>query len=323
MTLTLQQLTQLASELPDLQFDVEQDGLWLQNPLPQSYLNTYGINFSSRFVGLHHGFGRMHAAGFDIATHYWLPSEPRGTLVIVHGYYDHVGLFSHAIEFALQEGLAVLAFDLPGHGLSSGDRAAIDSFDQYGDVLHQAMARAAILLPKPFHSMGQSTGAAVILNYLWRYEEQTDAPRVLNKIALVAPLVLPRGWGSGRFLFYALRRFVRRLRRGSSRSSHDPAFTRFVENDPLQAKYLSVQWVGAMAQWHDFFIQAKPLQRPFLVVQGTSDMTVAWRYNLKQIRAKLPVATVHLIAGAGHQLINESPEYREKLLEVARAWFWS
>src|SRR5690606_13758646 len=171
MTLTLQQLTQLASELPDLQFDIEQDGLWLQNPLPQSYLNTYGINFSSRFVGLHHGFGRMHAAGFDIATHYWLPSEPRGTLVIVHGYYDHVGLFSHAIEFALQEGLAVLAFDLPGHGLSSGDRAAIDSFDQYGDVLHHAMARAAILLPKPFHSMGQSTGAAVILNYLWRYEE--------------------------------------------------------------------------------------------------------------------------------------------------------
>lgn len=322
MTVNQQQLHQLANDLPLLQFDAEQDLVWPQTPLPQAYLAAYGIDLADKFDGLRHGFGRVDAAGFRIATHYWLPQKSCGTLVVVHGYYDHVGVFDNAVRFALENNFAVLAFDLPGHGLSSGDQAAIDSFDQYGDVLGEILTRAASVLPHPLHALGQSTGAAVILNYLWRYEAVGNAPVRLHKVALFAPLIVPRGWSGGRFLFYALRRFVRRLRRGSSRSSHDPVFTRFVESeDILQAKYLSLKWVGAMAQWHDYFLQAPPLRRPLLVVQGTGDMTLAWRYNLKQIRKKLFGAEIRMIEGAGHQLINESAVYRDQLLAIVRDWF--
>jgi alpha-beta hydrolase superfamily lysophospholipase len=322
MTLTQAQLQQLANDLPLLKFDGEQDLLWPQTELPQAYLATYGIHFARNQLGLRHGFGRVNAAGFSIATHYWLPPEPLGTLVVMHGYYDHVGIFDKAIRFALQQNFAVLAFDLPGHGLSSGDQAAIDSFDQYGDVMHEVLKCAAPLLPQPMHALGQSTGGSVILNYLWRYEAEGAAPPILDKVALFAPLILPRGWRGGRFAFYALRPFIRRLYRGSSRSSHDPVFTRFIESeDLLQSKYLSLKWVGAMAKWHQFFLRAKPLQRPMLVIQGTGDMTVAWRYNLRQIRKKLPGAKIEMIEKAGHQLINESPEYRDKLLDIVRAWF--
>jgi alpha-beta hydrolase superfamily lysophospholipase len=322
MTLTHQQLNQLSSDLPPLQFDVAQDLLWAENPLAQAYLTTYGLNLTQKYDGVRHAFGCVDVAGFRVATHYWLPENPRGSLVIVHGYYDHVGVFGNAIRFALQNNFAVLTFDLPGHGLSSGDQAAIDSFDQYGDVMHQILNRAASVLPQPLHALGQSTGAAVILNYLWRHEHSGTTPIPLDKIALFAPLIVPRGWGSGRFLFYALRRFVRRMRRGSSRSSHDPEFTHFVENeDILQPKFLSLKWVGAMAQWHEFFLRAEVLRRPILVVQGTGDMTVAWRYNLKKIRKKLPEAEIRMIKGAGHQLINESPIYRDQLLDIVREWF--
>lgn len=322
MTLTQQQLQQLANDLPPLRFDGEQDLVWPQTPQVQAYLANYAIDFTHSYANLRYGLGRVDAAGFGIATHYWLPPQARGTVVIVHGYYDHVGVFDKAIRFALQHNFAVMAFDLPGHGLSSGDQAAIDSFDQYGDVLHELLSRAASLLPRPVHALGQSTGASVILNYLWRYEEPGNVPFALEKIALFAPLILPRGWRIGRFAYYALRPFVRRLNRGSSRSSHDPVFTRFVESgDGLQSKYLSLKWVGAMARWHRFFLQAKPLSRPLLVVQGTGDMTVAWRYNLRQIRKKLPGAKIEMIERAGHQLINESPEYRDKLLDIVRTWF--
>lgn len=322
MTLNRAQLDQLANDLPLLAFDEAQDLSWAQSAAVQAYLTTYGLDFTRSFAGLRHGFGQIDVAGFNIATHYWLPAQPVATLVIVHGYYDHVGVFNHAINFALQNNFAVLTFDLPGHGLSSGERAAIDSFDQYGDVLHQVLAGAAKLLPQPLHALGQSTGAAVILNYLWRYEEKNLATVRLNKIALFAPLIIPRGWHGGRFLYYIVRLFRSRLRRGSSRSSHDPEFTRFVESeDLLQSSHLSLKWVGAMAQWHQFFLRASPLQRPMLVVQGTDDMTVAWHYNLKQICKKLPAAEIHLIEDAGHQLINESPEYRNKLLDIVRTWF--
>ena len=338
MTLNRAQLDQLANDLPLLAFDETQDLAWTQSAAVQAYLAAYGLDFTRSFTGLRHGFGRLDVCNFKIATHYWLPAQPVATLVIVHGYYDHVGLFKHAINFALQNNFAVLTFDLPGHGLSSGDQAAIDSFDQYGDVLHEVLTRAANLLPQPLHALGQSTGAAVILNYLWRYEEKNRASLGLNKaglnktglhkvrlnkIVLLSPLIIPRGWRSGRFLYYIVRLFCSRFQRGSSRSSHDLEFTRFVESeDPLQSRYLSLKWVGAMAQWHGFFLRADPMQRPMLVVQGTGDMTVAWRYNLKQIRKKLPTAEIHMIEDAGHQLINESPEYRDKLLDIVRRWFW-
>lgn len=322
MTLNRAQLDQLANDLPMLAFDETRDLAWAQSAAVQTYLTAYSLDFTRSFTDLRHGFGRLDVCDFKIATHYWLPARPIATLVIVHGYYDHVGLFKHAINFALQNNFAVLTFDLPGHGLSSGPEAAIDSFDQYGDVVHQVLTRAASLLPQPLHALGQSTGAAVLLNYLWRYEEKNCASVALKKIVLLAPLIIPRGWRSGRFLYYVARLFSKRFPRGSSRSSHDLEFIRFIESeDPLQSRYLSLRWVGAMAQWHRFFLRAEPMQRPMLVVQGTGDMTVAWRYNLRQIRKKLPAAEIHMIDDAGHQLINESPEYRDKLLEIVRKWF--
>lgn len=324
MTIKQPQLSLLAQELPPLLFDGEQDLLWPKTALPELYLRSYNLDFAGEFPGLRHGFGRIEAAGFVIATHYWLPIKPRATLVIVHGYYDHVGIFDKAIRFALQQNFAVLAFDLPGHGLSSGAQAAIDSFDQYGDVLHEVLMHASKLLPQPWHALGQSTGASVLLNYLLRYEATAAAPAMLNKIALFAPLILPRGWGVGRLLYSVARFFMQRIQRGPSRSSHDSEFTRFIEReDALQAKYLSLKWVAAMAQWHKFFMHAPPLQRSVLVVQGTGDKTVAWRYNLTQLRKKIPAVEVHLIPDAGHQLINESPLYREQLLTIVRAWFTS
>ena len=59
------------------------------------------------------------------------------SLLILHGYYDHVGLYRHVVEWGLRMGFAVLACDLPGHGLSSGARASINEFVEYQAVLQR------------------------------------------------------------------------------------------------------------------------------------------------------------------------------------------
>ncbi|WP_423811416.1 alpha/beta hydrolase, partial [Pseudomonas aeruginosa] len=41
-----------------------------------------------------------------------------GSLLLMHGYYDHMGLYRHVVDWALGMGFSVLACDLPGHGLS-------------------------------------------------------------------------------------------------------------------------------------------------------------------------------------------------------------
>lgn len=319
MSPTRQHLEQLSQQLPRLVFSAAEDNLGAQSPLAQAYLDYYHINFAREIPGVAHGFGQIQSGGFRIAANYWLPPNARATVVVVHGYYDHTGIYSHPIRALLAANYAVLAFDLPGHGLSSGAPAVIDSFDQYTDVLADLLQQSAALLPQPLHAFGQSTGGAVILNYLWRHAAQTR----LDKIALCSPLIVARGWfPAGRYLYQFLRPFVRQLARGTARSSHDQAFNDFVMyKDPLQAKFLSLRWVGAMKQWHAHFQQCVPLQKPLLLVQGTGDMTVDWRYNLPLIQRKLPNTQAVLIAGAGHQLVNETPAYRDQVLKAVCDYF--
>jgi len=312
----------LLTQLPAIAFVPELDLVWLETPGVQAYLDFYRINFAKTRACVIHGFGALETGGFRIATHYWIPENPKGTLLVVHGYYDHVGLFGKAIEFGLAQGLAVLAFDLPGHGLSGGEQVAIDSFDQYADVLDAVLLRAKSFLPAPFFALGQSTGGAVLLNYLWRYDAPRTAP-VLQRIALCAPLILPAAWRqSGRLLYKLLHHFTQRRPRKHSRNSHDPEFTRFIEErDCLQSPTLSVRWVGAMKAWDQQFNTFPPLAKPVLVIQGTEDMTVDWKYNIQQLTGKLPQAEIYYIEGAGHQLVNESETYRQQVFTKLQEYF--
>jgi lysophospholipase len=326
MTLTLQDLQELAQQLPELEFSLANDGAWGQSALAQAYLNAYEINFTEEFVHVSHAFGCVRVAGFRIATHYWLPENASGTVVMVHGYYDHVGVFDHPIRVALERNFAVLAFDLPGHGLSSGEPAVIDSFNEYGDVLAEILQQSAAIMPQPLYALGQSTGCAVLLNYLWRYGAKRNALERFAKVVLCSPLVLPRGWRGmllGRYVYAILRHFVRRIGRSFGKSSHDPRFNEFIHyQDPLQAKHLPLRWIGAMKQWHEMVLSFAPLQAPLLIVQGTGDKTVDWRYNLPLLEQKLPNAKVVFVAAAGHQLVNESDFYRDQVFAAIQNYFF-
>ena len=323
-----QQLSELVHQLPKLAFDPIKDVAWAANTgIAQTYLKAYGIYFGAEIPGVCHGFGYVDATGFRIATHYWLPEGAEGTLLVTHGYYDHIGIFDNVIRFALQHNFAVIAFDLPGHGLSSGDPAVIDSFDQYGDVLACILQESETLMPKPLYAFGQSTGCAVLLNYLWRYKDTQSSTERFEKIVLCAPLILARGWRGvhmGRYIYAAMRHFVQYLHRGRTRSSHDASFNQFImKQDCLQAKRLSLRWVGAMKEWDVLFRSFTPLQKEVFIVQGTGDMTVDWRYNVPLIQRKLPNAKIQMIDDAGHQLINESDEYRHQVFAALEKYLFS
>jgi len=326
MTLTQQDLQKLTHDMPELHFIPALDCDWQKIPLVQTYLNHYGINFGEQFASVFHGFGYVTAAGFQLATHYWLPANPKGTLIIVHGYYDHTGIFGQPIRFALEQNLAVLAFDLPGHGLSTGEQAVIDSFDQYGDGLAEILRASAAIMPQPLYVLGQSTGCAIFLNYLWRYSAKKTNADEFAKIVLCSPLVLPRTWRGrymGQHVYAILHHFVNRITRNFSENSHDATFLEFIQKDPLQAKHLSLRWLGAMKAWHKTFLNLYPLQKELLIVQGTNDMTVDWRYNIPLIQKKLPRAKIVYINDAGHQLVNESDDYRVPVFAAIKHYFFN
>jgi lysophospholipase len=291
---------------------LEFSGLSVASTEEHDYFAFYGLDFASRIAGVVHHFGSLEAAGFTIACHFYTVPEPRGTCVLLHGYFDHAGLYGHLIEHCLRRGYSVLIWDLPGHGLSSGERASIHSFAHYVDVLGAVLERHAAVLPRPWVGIGQSTGAAVLLGWALRREHDPSGCPFSRQV-LLAPLVRPAEWHKVRFSYHLLRPFRRSIRRVFMANSGDAAFLAFVQRDPLQSRELPVRWVGAMRAWvHEFLAHAPTAFAP-VVIQGDADGTVDWTWNLERIRERFPGAQVTMIRGARHHLVNETAALREQV----------
>lgn len=271
----------------------------------QHYRQFYGF---SDGLAQHSRVGQLQVGGYQIALQAWWPEQPRATLVLLHGYYDHSGLYRHVIEWALGMGFAVLSFDLPGHGLSSGARASIGDFAEYQTVLQGVLAEAAALqLPQPWHLCGQSTGGAILIDYLL-----TGAPSAdIGETILLAPLVRPRAWAWSQLSYRVMRHFVSEIPRRFSVNSSDADFIDFVHNhDPLQPRSLPTAWVGALSQWVPRIEAAPRSVRSPLIIQGEADMTVAWRHNLEVLQDKFAAPSILRLPEARHHLANELPALR-------------
>ena len=312
------QLDQLAQALSRLEFDGRADAKLAKTNLAQAYLDFYGINFHKEMRGVVHGFGRIDSGGFKIAAHYWLPVTEVtniGTLFLVHGLYDHAGLYGHIIRAALQRGYAVVIFDLPGHGLSSGEPAAINSFSQYTAALEVLLEKGAELLPQPWSIAGQSTGAAVVLDHLWRCRERNeDYP--FSKTILLAPLVRPYGWKFFGWSLPLLKRLTKGLKRSFASSSHDQEFLDFIATkDRLQAQTLPLVWLGAIKQWLARAQAQTASEQGILIIQGDADATVDWRFNIEILQQKFPShLQLKIVAGARHHLVCEDEKWRQQVL---------
>ena len=86
-----------------------------------SYLSLYNLPVSSNSLSFYCGTVEVNQQSIFSAA--WEPSQSTGTAVIVHGYLDNLGLFGHLIDYLLAKNLTVVCFDLPGLGLSEGERA--------------------------------------------------------------------------------------------------------------------------------------------------------------------------------------------------------
>jgi alpha-beta hydrolase superfamily lysophospholipase len=280
----------------------------------QAYLKFYGLDIAGEFAGVDHALGKIESDGEQLAVHVWWRADAESTLLLVHGYFDHVGLFRHMVRFGLERGSNVVAFDLPGHGLSSGKVATIASFDHYRHAIADVL-KAVESVPGERQVIAQSTGAAAMMDYL-----TTQPWPQLDKVVLLAPLVRPRNWLRARVGHLLLHRFRDDLPRGFAENSSDREFLRFVRTDPLQSQTLSVVWVGALQRWLKEFLKRPGRSLPLLVIQGDADGTVDWKYNLRQIERLFPNAKFHTIAGAGHHLVNESASIRSNYLALVDAY---
>lgn len=311
----LSAIDQLVRQWRPLTFIPKQDQQLAGSDTLNAYLSYYGLD---KLPAAKHGFGFLNVSGDRVCTQYWMPEKPYGKLFLVHGYYDHVGLYRHAIEFGLRHNMAVVAFDLPGHGLSDGERATVDDFEHYTAALADVFEQAKKLpVAGPNVGLAQSTGCAVLLKYQLDRASWFQAEATFTAQIFLAPLVRPKGWKFGRFAHWLVSPFMASLRRVFSQNSHDEDFLELIQRDPLQPRILSLRWVSAMKRWIEQAEHASCLDVPSLMIQGNEDHTVDWRYNVPLLCTKLPRHHIYWLNSGMHQLINESPELRAEYMAVA------
>src|SRR5690554_5495406 len=276
-----------------------------------AYCRFYGLDLWVEYPAVRYTPGLVEAGGHSVAVHFYRQPEQagsRGTVFILHGYFDHAGLYSQLIERCLGAGYDVLIWDQPGHGLSSGTPAAIGSFMEYQAVLSDLLARVGRYVVKPWYGVGQSTGGGILIDYLLsnHHSRQTSA---FATVVLLAPLVRPFGWLGARVLHSMAKPFLTRWKRAFSENSANRRFLKFLrEHDPLQARAVHVDWVTALRQWVPHIESARPVDFPVTVIQGEKDRTVDWPHNLRIIRNKFSSVKERRIPDGRHHLVNEAQD---------------
>lgn len=276
------------------------------SPATATFWSYYGLDHSVK-----HFMGTVDSPVASLMTHVYLGDRNRGTVFFLHGYYDHVGVHGRALSALVDAGYTVVAFDLPGHGLSEGTRVSIDDFSDYAVALEAVLEAVGEDVPKPYFFLGHSTGCSVAIEWL-----RTRGPEPFDRFVFVSPLVRSAYWTLSRIGNAIIGWFTDEVGRQPRSDSGDPAFVRFRRLlDPLQEDHFPLRWYESLREWNQRLETASFGEIPLFVIQGENDNIVAWNYNLAWLAKRFPGCQIERIAEGDHQLLNDLKVIREQVLE--------
>lgn len=303
--LSKDEIKKLKSEMPVLTLKKKQKH-------PDSSLRYFDA-YNLKFNHTDHYFGTYPSKTGNVAAHVFKQKNAKGTILILHGYFDHTGIITPLIELALSEGFSVATIDLPGHGLSDGDRCAINDFKEYSDAVSDFISQYSPDLPAPLHIIAHSTGCSAALEYLSITPENP-----VKNVIFLGPLVRSYLWGPSKAAFFIVRPFIKKLPRKFRKNSGDEAYLAFVKKDPLEGRYVKVSWFKALSNWNKRIQSYPEIPNNTLVIQGAKDKTVDWKYNIPFLKTIFPNIKIHIIDKGRHQLPNEGKEIRPIVFEQIR-----
>ncbi len=244
----------------------------------------------------------------------WPVDEPKAAILLVHGIGEHTGRYEHVGKFLAANGYDVLAADNRGFGQSSGERAYVDSFDQYLDDI-EALLEERSALGVPIGLLGHSLGGLIVATYLVADRPAVDLG-VLSAPALAA--VVPAWQRYAAPIIGKLRgkQFIPAEIDGDI-LTRDVAVQEAYMNDPLVVKGATAR-LGAeiFKTMKATTAQLHLLKLPLYVLHGEADMLVPPAASAPLDR--LVNVTRRMWPGLRHECFNE-PEQVEVMTEMV-AW---
>jgi len=277
---------------------------------------------------------------------YWnsIAARSRGTVLLLHGRTECIEKYFETVEDFLKRGFGVATFDWRGQGgstrmMSDPLKGHVEHFNQYLDDLEAVIAQ--VVLPDckpPYFLLGHSTGGLAAL---------LAAPALANRFSrmvLIAPLLelqgLPIrqkrlkqllgfltyiGFG-GSYMPGARGNIDKTTFEGNKLTSDRDRFKRRTElaehHRELAVSGPTIAWLYSAFRASDHVTQpgfSNAISIPTLFVLGGSDRVVSTPFT-EQYAERMRAGSFSAVAGARHEILQESDIYREQALAAIDAF---
>ncbi|KAG2495973.1 hypothetical protein HYH03_005902 [Edaphochlamys debaryana] len=281
------------------------------------------------------------AQGLKLFLRHWTPEAGQpaaGVVVMVHGFAMHGGTFARVARQLATQGLATVASDLQGNGLSDGAaglRGYVRRFDDYVDDLDRVMASASERHPGvPLFLLGESLGGTVVLQALRRRGVadkvrgavlMAPAIRVSPRL-MPPPVILPLLIGLS-LLFPTLSL----PGGGTIPREHwvgafgDTAWAEAAYGDPLitlQTPRLNMMQILLVLR--DLYGNLEQIRTPLLVCHSPDDVRTQADYSQHLVqRAAGEDKEMLLVPGGRHSLFLDTPEISSRVTAHVIKWLAS
>jgi acylglycerol lipase len=260
--------------------------------------------------------------GLELACEHHGRPEPRGTVVILHGYAEYAGRYRHVIAALDEAGYECHLLDLRGHGHSDGVRGYVARFEDYfEDVdLFLEKIREVHLPGLPLILLGHSLGGLISLGYVLRRPEAFHALAVSSPFLHPAMEIPVLKAGLAAVASHLMPTYLAPSDLDSRGLSHDPAVVAAYDQDPLIFKTFSPHWFFQVRRvQEEVFERAAEIRLPALFLIGGSD-PVADPDRSRAVFERLGSPDKHLqvYPGLFHEVFNEVE--RARVVQDLLSW---
>lgn len=262
--------------------------------------------------------------GTKLRLYEWLVDDPRITVVLLHGYAEYCGRYQHVAEAWNRMGIQVIGCDLRGHGHSEGLRGYVERFDDFhrdvDALMDQAKTRAA---GGPLALFGHSNGALLAAHWL-----VAGNGHDLSGVVLTSPFLglsvkaSPIKLAAGRLMSKVLPKVGLPSGLKGKDVCKDETFQRRYDSDPLVFPNANARWFAeAMSAMEAVQARAGQIKVPMLLLYGGDDRVAdADQSDRFAAALRMEDKVTERLAGVDHEIVNEVPDVREKL--IARMGDW-
>jgi alpha-beta hydrolase superfamily lysophospholipase len=243
----------------------------------------------------------QNSSGAILHYQLWLPNEePKSIVALCHGIGEHSGRYMNLVHPLTAQAYAVCGYDHVGHGLSSGQRGHIASWEDYRSGLQACLHMIQTTFPDPpVFLFGHSMGSLIALDHIQRYPDglqglilsgtAIDTGGATSQWKILLAKVLSSLWPT----------FSIDLGLDSNGLSRDPQVVKAYEDDPLVQGKVSARWgTEMMAAQARTSQHPEQVRLPVLFLHGQDD-PLSLVSGVRNFYAKIPYADKKLFVYEG------------------------